>query len=134
MQNLSAQVVTATNILSYQQASNATARGAVRAFARLYEKLGSYDDIMIVLSVFSRSPEGGLGETASRSIAGRCNVSAISRATGIPRETVRRRTKHLTASGVLTPEGRNFSVSGQWGEQLRVFAQSMRNRFESVAA
>ena len=133
MQSSSAQVVAAASILNYQQAANATTRSAVRAFAKLHERLGSYDDIMIVLSVFSRSPEG-LGETVSRAIAGRCNVSAISRATGIPRETVRRRTKHLTATGVLVPEGRNFAVSTGWSENLRLFSQTIRNRFESAAA
>ena len=48
----------------------------------------------------------------------RCNVSAISRLTGIPRETVRRRTKSLYEAGVLILEGKTYRIAPAFGELL----------------
>lgn len=89
-----------------------TAKHSLKALARLYEQFGSYDDAVISLCVFGRGPD------AAETSPNRCNVSAISRLTGIPRETVRRRTKSLYEAGVLMLEGKTYRVSPAFCELL----------------
>lgn len=97
-------------------ATAASARGAakhsLKVLARLYEQFGSYDDAVISLCVFGRGPD------VSEASPSRCNVSAISRLTGIPRETVRRRTKSLYEAGVLILEGKTYRIAPAFGELL----------------
>ena len=103
--------------LDTQSASGASsARGAakhsLKVLSRLYEQFGSYDDAVISLCVFGRGPD------TSETSPSRCNVSAISRLTGIPRETVRRRTKSLYEAGVLILEGKTYRIAPAFGELL----------------
>ncbi|MDP4823394.1 MAG: hypothetical protein NWR47_05535 [Aestuariivirgaceae bacterium] len=81
------------------------AKHCLKALARLHEQFGSYEDAVISLCVFGRCPD------TSEASANRCNVSAISRLTGIPRETVRRRTKALLDAGFLLLDGKTFRIA-----------------------
>lgn len=103
--------------LDIQANSNAAsariaAKHSLKVLSRLYEQFGSYDDAVISLCVFGRGPD------PSEAAPSRCNVSAISRLTGIPRETVRRRTKSLQEAGVLMLDGKTYRVAPAFGELM----------------
>ena len=88
------------------------AKHSLKVLSRLYEQFGSYDDAVISLCVFGR------GLDAAEASPSRCNVSAISRLTGIPRETVRRRTKSLYEAGVLMLDGKTYRIAPDFTELL----------------
>lgn len=93
------------------QARNA-AKQTLKALTKLQEQFGSYDDAVIAICIFGRGPE------SIENAINRCSVSAISRLTGIPRETVRRRTKALEANGLLVMEGKTYRIAPGQAEML----------------
>jgi DNA-binding transcriptional ArsR family regulator len=101
-----------TQNMSAAASARIAAKHSLKVLSRLYEQLGSYDDAVISLCVFGRGPD------ASEGSASRCNVSAISRLTGIPRETVRRRTKSLSDAGVLMLDGKTYRIAPAFTELL----------------
>jgi hypothetical protein len=63
-----------------------------------------------------------------------CNALSVSAATGIPRETVRRKVRWLEKKGWITVgERRQLEISRNIGEQFAGFDASMIGRFEACA-
>lgn len=96
----------------FAAAARNAAKHSLKVLARLHEQFGSYEDAIISLCIFGRGPD------PSDAAPSRCNVSAISRLTGIPRETVRRRTKSLTEAGILTLDGKTYRISPAHADTL----------------
>jgi hypothetical protein len=92
----------ASNSAAYGRAS---AKQILKGLTRLYEQFASYDDAVIAICIYGRCSETGEGNNT------RCSVSAVSRLTGIPRETVRRRTKAMESQGILVMEGKTYRVA-----------------------
>lgn len=104
MQLLQLNVSSFANTSTGASARN-VAKHSLKVLARLYEKFGSYDDAVISLCIFGRDAD------PSEVAASRCNVSTISRLTGIPRETVRRRTKGLHEAGILVLDDKTYRMA-----------------------